>query len=80
MKPKYTSGQKVKIISVIDPHGVPKYRDLEKYDSKTGVIVDYFWSGVIPKKTESYFFYNVHIDQDDTDVSVWEDALEPLVN
>jgi len=80
MKPKFANGQKVKIISVIDPHGLPKYRELEKYDSRTGVIIDYFWSGVIPRPAASYFFYNVHLDKDGAEVNVWEDALEPLVN
>ena len=78
IQPKFADGQRVRIITQRDIQGRLKHPEIQQYESKTGVIVDYFSSGVLPRVSEAFFFYNVRMDEDGAEVNVWEDSLEPL--
>lgn len=79
MEPKYTKGQKVKIISVGTPHGQLKYPELEEYVNGSGAIVDsHLAKYEIHGAPTDIWGYTVRIEKDDREVTVLEDALEPL--
>ena len=86
MEPKYTKGQKVKIVSVKNQHTHLKYPEIEEYVNETGTILE---SYVIPirglKGTtlegEVYdqYVYQVRLDKDGTILeAVMEEALAAL--
>ena len=82
MEPKYTKGQKVKILSVKNQHGHPKYPKIEEYVNETGVILEARASLVknlnntdVP---ESYPIYTVRLDKNNIEKEVCEDALASL--
>ncbi len=84
MEPKYTKGQKVKIVSVKNQYGYLKYDDLRQHINKTGVILDSYLmpmksvSGLPEVKIEDYPKYTVLLDDGITLEMVLEDALESL--
>jgi len=79
VEPKYAKGQKVKIVSVGTPHGQLRYPDLEEYVNERGAIVDCH-----PTKFEMHgtpvdiWGYTVHVEKRNKEITVLEDALEPL--
>ncbi len=79
MEPKYTKGQKVKIISVGTPHGQLKYPELEEYVNESGAIIDSRLENYeVHGTTTDIWGYTVHIEKDNKDLVILEDALEPL--
>jgi len=84
MEAKYTEGQKVKILKLIDGFGRPDPR-LQPYIGKTGVVVKFYylsedemWEKTL--KLEDVYCYEVRLDGDDTIVrGIPEVALEPHV-
>lgn len=79
MEPKYTSGQKVRIVSVSSPHGGSRYPELEKYVNETGEIVDSHLSKYeIHGQTTENWAYTVYIVNGSIETTIMEDALESL--
>ena len=80
MEPKYYYGQRVRIVSVEDQRSMPKYPNIERYVSETGMIVEYYWTGLdvvgIPR---DYYTYLVRLERDGTEVVIPEDALEQRI-
>lgn len=83
MEPKYTKGQKVKIIPVKDQHGRLKYAHNEKYVGAKGVVLDSFYLGcfhVLYYKDhlpEDAYIYKVRLSHGKTVITVAEEELEP---
>jgi len=83
MEPKYAKGQKVKIVSVKDHDGSPKYAHNEKYVSSKGVVLDSFYLGrfhVLYYKNhlpEDAYIYKVRLGNSNIVVTVAEEELEP---
>lgn len=82
MKPKYTKGQKVKIVSVKNQHGNIKYRELKEHANESGVILEARASLVknlnntdVP---EAYPIYKVRLDKNNLEIEVCENALVAL--
>jgi hypothetical protein len=80
MEPKYTKGQKVKIVSVKNQHLHTKYPQIEQHVSERGTIVESYWVGFgeLSQQVEGYYIYTVRIDKDKSEVAIPEDALEPI--
>lgn len=84
MEPKYTKGQKVRIIEVKNQDGNLKYDDLRQHINKTGVILDSYVipmksvSGLPEVKIEDYPKYTILLDDGITLEMVLEDALAAL--
>ena len=84
MEARYTGGQKVKIIKLIDGFGRPDPR-LQTYVDKTGTVIklyyiseDEMWEKTL--KLEGVYCYDVRLDGDDTVVrGIPEVALEPCI-
>ena len=83
MNPKYTEGQKVKIITLIDGFGRPDPRAAE-WVGETGEVVkayyvsqDEIWEKTL--KLEDVYCYNVRLDDGDTARGIPEIALEPQI-
>ena len=82
MNPKYTEGQRVKIITLIDGFGRPEPRGKE-YIGKTGTVVKYYyvspdevWEKTL--KLLDVYCYDVRLDGDGATVrGLPEVALEP---
>jgi hypothetical protein len=60
MKPKYTKGQKVRIVSVKGKDGKVKYARNEKYVGAKGVVLDSFRLGQLHT-----LFYRNHLYEND---------------
>jgi hypothetical protein len=79
VKPKYSKGQKVKIISVKNQHGHIKYPQIQQYVNEIGVILEARASLVKNLNntdvSESYPIYTVRLDKGITLDAVPEDAL-----
>jgi hypothetical protein len=84
MEPKYTKGQKVKIVSVKNQHGNPKYPEIEKHANETGVIIGVQWTsirnvvGMEEYMPGDFYIYQVRLDKGITLKAVLEDALVAL--
>ena len=79
MQPKYTSGQRVEIVSVKDEHLHPKYPEIERYVGELAIVVDAYWVG--PEELNlprAFFIYRVYIDRTNTEISVEEDAIRKV--
>jgi hypothetical protein len=77
---KYTEGQRVKIIGVRNQRKVSKYPELEKYISKIGIVTDGYWiSNKPPNILRNQYIYKVRIDNDNSRITVSEDALIPYI-
>ena len=84
MAPKYTTGQKVKIVPVKDRH--LKYGRIEPLVSKSGTIADSYF--VVHQKPSGvkwldlpgeYYFYTVHINNKEVK-AIPEECLELCVD
>lgn len=79
MEPKYTKGQKVKIVSVKNQHLHTKYPKIQQYVSESGIIVDSYWVGLrVADQVRDYYIYTVRMEKDNNEVGIPEDALEPI--
>ncbi|MGD9142239.1 MAG: hypothetical protein PVG61_00165 [Dehalococcoidia bacterium] len=84
LNPKYSGGQRVKIIKLIDGFGRPDPR-VKEYIGKTGEVVkSYFVSGdEVWEKTlkfEDTYCYDVKLDGDDNIArGIPEVGLEPVI-
>jgi hypothetical protein len=82
MKPKYRNGQKVRIIEVKNPHGNPKYPELQAHINEAGVIIEA--RGSLVKNLNNtdvpgvYPTYRVRLDKNNIEIEVCEDALMVL--
>jgi len=82
MKPKYTKGQKVRIISVKDEDGRVKYTHNEKYVGAKGVVLDSFRLGQLHTLYykdllhEDDYICMVRLANSNTVVRVAEEELE----
>ena len=77
MEPKYTSGQKVRIVSVGSPHGQLRYPELEKYVNESGEVVDFHLSNYeIHGQATEIWAYTVRIENGNIETTIMEDALE----
>ena len=82
MDPKYTEGQRVKIVTLIDGFGRPDPR-LQSYVHETGTVVksyyvsaDEMWEKTL--KLQDVYCYDVRLDGDGTVLpGIPEVALEP---
>ena len=78
--PRYAKGQRVHIVSAIDIEGNPKYPDMEAHVGKAGVIIQYYSIGYEAKDgPNDYFVYEIRLDDDNSTMSIAEDALRPLM-
>ena len=79
MQPKYTSGQRVEIVSVKDEHLNPKYPEMEKYVGESASVVDSYWVGLEGRSLpRDFFIYILYIDRTNTEISVEEDAIREV--
>ena len=82
MKPKYTKGQKVRIISVKDKDGRVKYTHNEKYIGAKGVVLDSFRLGQLHTLYykdlfhEDDYIYMVRLANSNTVVRAAKEELE----
>ena len=74
MSAKYQKGRKVSITPV---RNSPLQRDahLEQYSNKFGVITDVHW--IQPTGGEIFYIYTVLIEDENKEIVVHEDELEP---
>lgn len=79
MHPKYSSGQRVIIVSVKDEHLRPKYPEIERYVGNMAIVVDSYWVGLEELSLPmDYFIYRVYIGRTNTEISVQEDAIREV--
>ena len=83
MEPKYTKGQKVKIVSVKDQHLHTKYPKIEQHVNEAGIILEASASLVKNLNNTdvlgSYPIYKIRLDKDDIILeALTEDALAAL--
>lgn len=80
MEPRYHYGQRVRIVSVEDQRSMPKYPNIERYVSETGMIVEYYWTGLEGSSMpRDYYTYLVRLERDGSEVVIPEDALEQRI-
>ena len=85
MTPKYTEGQKVKVVLVKDQHMHVKYPEFEPYVSKRGTIVDSLWveqEGIGMEGVDvlrEYYLYTVRIGNKEVE-GIPEECLELCVD
>ena len=80
MVQKFVNGQKVKIIRVLDQRMTPRYPDIEACVTKTGTVIDGYWLyNKMPMIIRDQYIYTVMIDNENKEIAVSEDALEPLI-
>ena len=81
MAQKYTNGQKVNIIRVLEQHMTPKYPEIEAYVTKTGTVIDgYGIYNKMPMFLRDEYIYTVLIDDENKEIAVPEDALVPHIS
>ena len=69
MKPKYTKGQKVKIVSAGDQQLQSRYQDVGRYASRTGTVVESIWVGIRGMSfTIDHYLYRVRIEEDEVTI------------
>lgn len=84
MEPKYTKGQKVKIVSVKNQHSHLKYPEIEEYVNGTGIIIGSEFTsirnlvGMEEYAPGDVYIYQVRLDKGITLKAVLEDALVAL--
>lgn len=86
MEPKYTKGQKVKIISVKSEYGYLKYPEIQEYINETGIILDSYFipmrgleGTTLAGEVYDQYLYKIRLDKDGTILeAVTEDALAAL--
>ena len=86
MNPKYTEGQKVKIVSVKNQHLHTKYPEIQDYVNETGVILESYFipmrglkGTTLEGEVYDQYLYQVRLDKEGTILeAVMEDALVAL--
>ena len=86
MEPKYTKGQKVKIISVKSEYGYLKYPEIQEYINETGIVLESFFipmrgleGTTLEGEVYDQYIYEVRLDKGGTILkAVMEDALAAL--
>ena len=79
MEPKYAKGERVRIISVETPHGQPKYPNLDEHIGKHGVVIDSHPTQFeIHGSSVDIWGYTISSEKDNAEMTVLEDALEPV--
>jgi hypothetical protein len=74
---RYSKGQQVEIVSVMNEHLRAKYPEIEDYVGTIGTVVESYWIGFEgPNLPKEYYFYRVRIDKDNRVIAVPEDALK----
>jgi hypothetical protein len=74
---RYSKGQQVEIVSVMNEHLRAKYPEMEDYVGTIGTVVESYWIGFEgPNLPKEYYFYRVRIDKDNRVIAVPEDALK----
>ena len=77
MEARYSKGQRVEIVSVINEHLRAKYPEIEDYAGTIGKVVESYWIGFEgPNLPKEYYFYQVRTDKDNHVIAVPEDALK----
>ena len=86
MEPKYTKGQKVKIVSVKNQHLHTKYPEIQEHVNETGIILESYFIPIrglkgttLEGEVYDQYIYQVRLDKDGTILkAVMEDALATL--
>ena len=86
MEPKYTKGQKVRIVSVKNQHTHLKYPEIEEYVNETGIVLESFFipmrgleGTTLEGEVYDQYIYEARLDKDGTILkAVMEDALVAL--
>ena len=83
---KYAKRQKVRIISVKNQQLKPKYPQIEKHVSESGVVIGCHWFGISEPyrpmrrpgpRIFGHYLYTIQLDKDGSEIrDVPEDALE----
>ena len=76
MSPRYGIGQEV-IITPVKGQVSSRDSDLAPYAGKTGMITNYY--SMSPAKGEVFYIYTVQIGEDDKEIVLHEDELEPHI-
>ncbi|MCK4790347.1 MAG: hypothetical protein KAV87_41805 [Desulfobacteraceae bacterium] len=77
MESRYSKGQRVEIVSVINEHLRAKYPEIETYVGAIGTVVESYWIGFEgPNLPKEYYFYHVRTERDNCVIAVPEEALK----
>ena len=77
--PKFSQGEKVRIIGSKNQHGHLKYHDFRNYVDETGQIINSNWVSLgIISETEQrdFYIYEVSLDKTGNLIKIPEEALE----
>ena len=76
MTAKYEKGCKV-VITPVKSETSPRNTALELYVGKIGVVTNYYW--IQPSGQEIFYLYAVRIEDEEKEVVLYEDELQPYL-
>jgi hypothetical protein len=78
VKPKFVIGQKVIIQPVSEQGATKRENEINQYAGQVGEVSNYYW--INPRNHQVFYMYNVKVGEQQREIAVYEDELDPCLS